>query len=42
MTFIKKKTPTKITLKSLRNGPDIKDIGNNTIKYDGKFIKIFS
>ena len=30
--LIKKKVPIKMTLKSLRKGPDIKDKGNNAIK----------
>ena len=38
---VKKKIPIKIMSKSLRKGPDIRDIGNKTIKYDGKF-RIFT
>ena len=40
--FIIKKIPIKSILKSLRKGPDIKVNGNNTIRYDGKFINILS
>ena len=40
--FIIKNIPIKRTLKSLKKGPVIKNTGNNTIKYDGKFINIFS
>ena len=40
--LIKKNIPIKRTLKSLKKGPDINDNGNNAIKYDGKFINIFS
>ena len=40
--LIKKKIPIISILKSLNKGPDIKDKGNNAIKYDGKFISILS